>query len=178
MSSKGKNTQVSKIVSHVLVVLWMAVIFCFTAQTGDESGNLSSGVSRLFMTIWNKIFFLGWDNAQVLAMAELWDYPIRKLAHMTEFGILAVLLWNGLKYYAQIDTMKKRYLFAWVGAVCYAATDEFHQLFVPGRSGNLFDVCVDTLGVTIAIVLVHLVIKIACGLRKKSAGVVNEKRKR
>jgi len=146
-----------KIVSHVLVVLWMVVIFCFTAQTGDESGNLSSGVSYLFMTIWNKIFFLGWDETQVLAMAELWGYPIRKLAHMTEFGILAVLIWSALKHYVQIDTMKKRYIVAWVAAVCYAATDEFHQLFVPGRSGNLFDVCVDASGALIALCIVALV---------------------
>ena len=141
------------ILTHLLVVLWMTVIFCFTAQNGDESGNLSSGVTHLVMTALNQLFQLGWNEVQLLEMVALWDYPIRKLAHMTEFGILSVLMFHAIKNYKFVDSIKKRYLFAWLGAVAYAVTDEFHQLFVPGRSGNLFDVCVDATGVTVALCL-------------------------
>lgn len=142
-----------KILTHLLVVVWMIVIFSFSAQPGEESADLSGGISHMVMSLINQVFGLGWDEAQVLDMTALWDYPIRKLAHMTEFGILAVLIFMALKHYAQINTMKKRYFVAWLGAVCYAATDEFHQLFVEGRSGNLFDVCVDATGAAIAIAL-------------------------
>ena len=150
-----QTCKVGCVIAHLAALAWMVVIFCFTAQNGDESGNLSSGVTEFVMTILNQLFQLGWDDAKLLEMISLWDYPIRKLAHMTEFGILAVLIFHAMKYYPCISSSKKRYLFAWFGAVAYAATDEFHQLFVPGRSGNLFDVCVDATGALIALVLVY-----------------------
>ena len=96
---------------------------------------------------------MGWNTAELAELAEWLQYPVRKLAHMTEFGILSVLMFHAIKNYKFVDSIKKRYLFAWLGAVAYAVTDEFHQLFVPGRSGNLFDVCVDATGVTIALCL-------------------------
>ena len=146
-----------KIISHLGVIAWMVVIFCFSAQPGDTSSDVSGSISHLFMQIWNWIFQLDWDAAKVLEMAEVWDYPIRKLAHMTEFGILAALVFGAIKYYPQVDTMRKRYVGAWMVAVVYAATDEFHQRFVPDRSGNLVDVCVDATGAVIALLLVAAV---------------------
>lgn len=157
-NKKGEAIKkISVVLSHILVLAWMLVIFSFSAQPGEESADLSGGVSHLFMIIWNQIFGLGWDDAKVLAMTEIWDYPIRKLAHMTEFGILAVLIFVAIKYYAKIQTTKQRYFIAWIATACYAATDEFHQLFVPDRSGNLFDVGVDSTGALIALVLVFAV---------------------
>ena len=171
MKTEIKNNKrgfaAGKVVSHLAVLLWMIVIFCFTAQNGDESGDLSSGVTHLLMTILNQLFQLGWDEAELLQMVAVWDYPVRKLAHMTEFGILAVLIFTAIKYYKFVDTTKKRYFFAWLGAVAYAATDEFHQLFVPGRSGNLFNVGVDATGVTIALVFAYVVATLHRSLCKK-----------
>ena len=167
MDSKGKGALASKIVSHVLVVLWMGVIFCFTAQTGDESGNLSSGFTQMLVTGWNDIFRLGWNETQILAITESLGYPIRKMAHMTEFGVLAVLIWSALKYYTQINTMKKHYTVSWIAAVGYAMTDESHQLFVEGRSGNLFDVGVDAAGAFVALVLVYGIRLILTKIRKR-----------
>lgn len=148
------RSKVKCVFAHVLVAAWMIVIFCFSAQPGEESADLSGGISHMFMSILNQVFALGWDESYVLEMAGVWDFPIRKLAHMTEFGILAVLIFVAIQYYNKINTVKKRYIFAWLGAVCYAATDEFHQLFVQGRSGNLFDVCVDSFGITIALAII------------------------
>ncbi|MBQ3559371.1 MAG: VanZ family protein [Agathobacter sp.] len=162
----SKLQKIRQVISHVFVVAWMIVIFCFSAQPGEESADLSGGISHLFMQIWNWIFQLGWDEAQLLEMTAIWDFPIRKLAHMTEFGLLAVLVFAAIRFYTQIDTQKKRYLCAWLAAVVYAASDEFHQLFVPGRSGNLFDVGVDTCGITIALVLLYFVRRIYGRIRQ------------
>lgn len=155
--SNVTKSRVFAMLSHVLVLLWMGVIFCFSAQPGEDSADLSGGISHLFMTIWNQVFGLGWDEAKILAMTEIWDFPIRKLAHMTEFGILAVLIFVAIKHYTRIQTTKQRYMIAWIATVCYAATDEFHQLFVPERSGNLFDVGVDATGALIALCIAALV---------------------
>lgn len=162
--SKGQKLKL--VLSHILVVVWMIVIFCFSAQPGEKSADLSGSISYLFMQVWNWMFRLGWNEAEILEMTAIWDFPIRKLAHMTEFGILAVLLFGAIKYYTQINTMKKRYLCAWLAAVVYAASDEFHQLFVPDRSGNLFDICVDAFGVSVALVFLYLLRRIYGRIRQ------------
>lgn len=167
MNKSRVGEKAGKIISHLLVIAWMAVIFSLSAQPGDESADLSGGISHLFMKIWNWIFCLGWDEAKVLAMTEVWDFPIRKLAHMTEFGILVVLIFLAIRYYRQIDSRRKHFLFSWLGAVAYALTDEFHQRFVPGRSGNLFDVCVDATGALLALCCVYAGLCILIKIRKR-----------
>ena len=162
----NKKTNIKKILVHVLLIVWMVVIFSFSAQVGDESADLSGGISHLFMTILNQMFRLGWDETRVLEMAGVWGFPIRKLAHMTEFGILAMLMFIVLKDYVQKHQTKKQYCLTWIGAVCYAATDEIHQLFVPGRSGNVIDVCVDAAGITIALILIYLVRRVYGRIRQ------------
>jgi VanZ family protein len=70
----------------------------------------------------NLPFFLGWD------------YVVKKLGHFIGYGLLALSYFHMLKY------NKKQYWLAWTFAVLYAATDEFHQSFVPGRSPSIVDV--------------------------------------
>jgi VanZ family protein len=74
-----------------------------------------------------------------------WDFVLRKLAHMTEYAILAVLLVRALG----------RELPAWLLAVAYAATDEFHQRFVSGRHASPVDVCIDAAGAAIGILVLQ-----------------------
>ena len=160
--TRHAHAQYGKVVAFLkygVILAWMIFIFYMSAQPGDVSGDISGGVSHLFMKIWNVVFFQGWSEVEVLHMAELWDYPIRKLAHMTEFGILAMLVYWGLgqRMEEKIRTwfpVHTRYVSAWIFTVIYAATDEIHQLFVPDRSGNGFDVCVDATGALLALVVV------------------------
>jgi VanZ family protein len=74
-----------------------------------------------------------------------WDLVLRKLAHMTEYAILAVLLARALGSYA----------WAFGLAVAYAATDEVHQLFVRGRHGSPIDVGIDAVGALIGLGLLR-----------------------
>lgn len=164
---KDRKNKRNSIIAHMMVLIWMLVIFCFTAQNGEESGNLSGGMIRMLVEFINDLCGMKWSEIQILETVKMLGYPVRKLAHMTEFGILAVLLFRVSKYYTQINTNKKRFWFSWLGTVAYAATDEFHQLYVPGRSGNLFDVCVDAAGAFLALGMVFIVIRLQ---KKVSAG--------
>lgn len=74
-----------------------------------------------------------------------WDLLLRKLAHATEYAILAALLARALA----------RPLPALLIAVGYAATDELHQNFVPGRHASPLDVAIDTTGALIALFLLR-----------------------
>jgi VanZ family protein len=70
-----------------------------------------------------------------------WDTVLRKCAHMAEYAILAVLILRATGSSAA----------AFALAVAYAATDEVHQTFVPGRHGSPVDLAIDTAGVLIGL---------------------------
>lgn len=156
-----------RIFSHVLVLVWMIVIFCFSAQVAEDSADLSGGLCHFIARVLNFVFGMGWNEVELLEVAGLIVYPVRKIAHMTEFGILAVLIYFALGFYGQFSVDKKRYLCAWILTICYACTDEIHQLFVPGRSGNLFDVGVDSTGALLALVFLYIVRRVYIKIRKR-----------
>lgn len=81
-------------------------------------------------------------------MARRIEFPVRKAAHMTEYAILALLLLGMITK----DRITRKQLLSVICLVAaYAATDEYHQLFVPGRSGQVRDVVIDTVGGTLGL---------------------------
>ena len=60
-----------------------------------------------------------------------------------------------------LRTLRKAALLAWTCATLYAATDEFHQLFVPGRAGLFTDVLIDATGAAIGLLLAVSIIALA-----------------
>jgi VanZ family protein len=70
-----------------------------------------------------------------------WDLVLRKAAHAGEFAVLGFLLLRALG----------RELPAFAAGIAYAATDELHQTFVPGREGAVLDVLVDAVGVAVGV---------------------------
>ncbi len=77
-----------------------------------------------------------------------WDYLIKKSSHALGYGLLALSYFHLLKY------NKKQIWLAWLMALTYAATDEFHQSFVSGRNSSIIDVLIfDNLGALIMLSL-------------------------
>lgn len=75
-----------------------------------------------------------------------WDYVIKKMGHTIGYGLLALSYFHFIKY------GPKKYWLAWLLAIVFAATDEFHQFFVPGRHASAFDVLIfDNLGAAFAL---------------------------
>jgi VanZ family protein len=70
-----------------------------------------------------------------------WDLVLRKLAHATEYAVFGFLLLRALG----------RELPAVFAGVAYAATDELHQHFVPGRHASPYDVVIDACGVLLGV---------------------------
>ena len=83
----------------------------------------------------------------------LFDLILKKAAHMIEYGILASLLWRALSR-GQGSLSRSAWVTAFVVSVLYAASDEYHQTFVPGRNGTPVDVGLDTVGALIALLVV------------------------
>ncbi len=69
-----------------------------------------------------------------------WDFVLRKLAHLGEYAVLGALLARALATVPAVGS-----------GIAYAATDEIHQTFVPGREGSIVDVALDALGVGLGV---------------------------
>lgn len=137
----------------IMTLGWMILIFLFSAQKAEESDYTSLSVGMIIGKICIPEFEQ-LDQTEQIWFAEQINYPVRKCAHATEYGILALLFYGTYTGYG----VRKAGRFSVLSAVFYAATDEFHQLFVPGRSGDIKDVCIDGTGAICAVLLCKLVI--------------------
>ena len=113
-------------------------------QNGGSSDGFSLLFAETFASIANELGFHG--NIWIL------NRIVRKLAHLTEFTILGGVLYVVLRRYIEYGTVVKTIV---VGIVI-ASLDEFIQLFSLGRSSQLSDVLIDTVGIIIGISVVKL----------------------
>lgn len=91
-------------------------------------------------------------DADAVHTLQVW---IRKAGHVSEYTVLCALCWRGLAIRdgatSPARELRRRAMTAWLIAVAFAVTDEWHQSFVPSREGQVRDVAVDALGATLAI---------------------------
>lgn len=145
----------ARIIWLIVTIIWMAVIFSFSAREADESAAMSHSVGK---EIGRLVIpeFRSWSEDKQEQFAERIDFPVRKCAHASEYAVLGVLI-LGTAYSFSEDQEKKSALISWCIGTAYAATDEFHQLFVPGRSCQFRDVCIDGAGVLAGVLLFSLI---------------------
>lgn len=141
-----------RVLFWVLTVICMAVIFYFSSRTADESSRQSGAILDWLINIFG-------DNSFT-------DFIVRKSAHCLEYTGLCILF-NCAFYFTRnkISTIPS--------VICtsaYAVTDEFHQLFVDGRSCEIRDWAIDTCGAVIGAIcflILFLIIKAIIKSRKK-----------
>ena len=157
---------IKKIISTAIVLLMMVLIFLFSAQPGDRSDETSLSVGGVIGQIFISDFEQ-WTPEEQFAFAERINHPVRKLAHATEYAVLGGLVAAmfgayGLRGWLRLGV-------AWGCTALYACTDEFHQLFVPGRSGQLADVLIDSSGALAGVLLCLLVAAIWTRIKGRKA---------
>lgn len=136
MAGNRRKRNKAGIIWLFLMLIWLMVIFSFSAKKADESTVMSHSVGKLIGNI---------------VIPEYRSWPEDKQEQFAE------------------DQGKKNRLLCWCAGTAYAATDEFHQLFVPGRSCQFRDVCIDSAGILTGIVLFSLI--------KHQIAKYNEKKK-
>ena len=150
----------SKRLSWVAVILCMAAIFLFSHQPAEKSDNLSKGITK---TIVEKVEKVSPEKEFNLRKA---NQVVRKNAHFFIYLALGALLLKALnrsKVYGL-----RAITFALILSVLFAISDEFHQLFVPGRGAQVSDVLIDSAGAITGIVLYLLIHKIKKTSRRSS----------
>ncbi len=142
---------------RLLVFLWALVIaeavmiFCFSAQNGEQSILTSTGITAFVM----RLVTPGFDSmseAEQMAIIGQASHFVRKAAHFTEFAMLGA----SLRLLFHVLSLRRPVLFAWAAGALYACTDEVHQMFVDGRGAMWQDVCIDSAGVLAAVLLATL----------------------
>jgi VanZ family protein len=161
-----------RVVFLVLVIFWMALIFAFSSQPSDESTEVSHSVGKK-IGAWFVPGYADWQPEKQEEFAAAIDYPVRKTAHASEYAVLA-LLFVGVLSSWEIRFFHGNYrvISAFVLTAAYASTDEFHQLFVPGRSGRVQDVLIDSLGALVGC-LCFLAVRTLLGKIRKRGNPLN-----
>jgi VanZ family protein len=134
---------VSKLRHWILPIAWMGVIFMFSHQPATQSSKISSSVTEKVLQVIEHIAPNASDEV------EWWHGFIRKNAHFFIYLVLGCLLVKPLK----CQGVKKPLLVAFIISVLYAVSDETHQLFIEGRSGQIRDVLIDSMGALTGLIL-------------------------
>lgn len=152
-------------VTFFILVFWMAVIFLFSAQNGTQSSGISRSVGYGIAENRNKLFHQEKSDEKIAKQVEAMQFVIRKGAHMSEYALLAVFVLLHVCCYERKP--KGFWLWAWGFCIAFAATDEIHQLFVPGREGRVWDVCIDSIGSLMGVLVFMLCYKIVWKRKEK-----------
>ena len=141
------------------------MIFLFSNQEAEASSRVSNSFVDNTVVKLYKVFDSNLSTDKENDIKEFLFVPIRKTAHFSSYFILGLLVLFTLREYGVKD---KVWYYAILICFLYAVSDEIHQLFVAGRSGEVLDVLLDTLGSSIAVFISKYI------LVKKEFKVINE----
>ncbi len=143
--------KMKKIIKYTLLIIWMIIIFLFSNQPAKESGKLSNSFLEKTITI----FYKDINTEKKEQLIKKYGLITRKLAHFTIYLVLGVLMLSTISEY----NIKTKILVSITLCFLYALSDEIHQLFIIGRSGEFKDVLIDTAGSFIGINIYNIINK-------------------
>ena len=142
---------IKRIIFAILIIINCVVIFSFSSQNSEKSSKQSDVVvDRVVNTIERR-------NKKAKKDPTLKDkvtFYVRKTAHFTVYTLLGIWLMNEANTFD--ITKKKKWIICLLFGFLYAASDEFHQSFVGGRSQEIRDILIDTSGIAFGCLLVIL----------------------
>lgn len=158
-----RGVKLKKAISIITVIIWMISIFSFSNQQGESSSSTSKKVSKIIVNIIDiKHEYNEEKKQQIISNIEPY---IRKLAHFSLYAIGGVLLMNVVRLFLLKENMQ--ILTSSSIGILYAAIDEIHQLVIPGRSGKITDVLIDSLGILTGIMVFMLCDKVVKIIKEK-----------
>ena len=153
-----RKNKISKIniIRAILIILLLATfvrIFCFSNQNGTKSSGISRKVTEIVTSNIKKVQNMPQKEKEIFL--EHTEKIIRKLAHFSIYTVVGLLMMSLMNTY-KLKQSKRIWISLIVG-VLYASSDEIHQYFVPGRSCEFGDVCIDLCGAMRGILSVYVV---------------------
>ncbi|WP_427337976.1 VanZ family protein [Caloranaerobacter sp. DY30410] len=146
------------ILSWTVVLLWLVLIFYFSSQPAVESDRLSKKVTQVIIENVGRLVPLDIESSTTTDLVSKFNRIVRKFAHFGIYFVLGILVMNGFRASGIRDF--RAFIFSLIFCILYAASDEVHQIFVPGRGAQVLDVLIDSLGAFVGIGIYKLVEKI------------------
>ncbi|MBR5515267.1 MAG: VanZ family protein [Clostridia bacterium] len=150
----------------IIILLWalvfscMVLIFTMSSEPAVVSSETSGNTLRAIL----KIVYPGFrdlEESEQQPIIDKYQHFIRKTAHFTVYTLLGILV-----SLAMAQHTKSFLLPSYLIGTLYAVSDEIHQLYVPGRSGQISDVLLDSAGVLLGCLLIFILYKL---IKKKRA---------
>lgn len=161
--SERRNMNKNFIISILFVILCALFIFFMSSMDINESnGNSKTIIKDVVEKSVKTTNGLGItakhpSKNKIQQVIEKWNYPLRKVAHASEYFIFTFLILLALKS-SKVSGIKM-FTIALIICFIYACTDEYHQTFINGRTGQFSDVLIDTLGGFISCLLYECIMK-------------------
>lgn len=158
------NTKYKKILSWLLVLIWLVVIFTFSSMNSiDSNAKSEKTINKVLETTIDTTNNLGITNkhpksSKINNYVTKLNFPLRKCMHAFVYFILGLLVLNALKI--SNITNYRQYLICLIFCFICSLFDEYYQTFIDGRTGQIMDSIIDTIGTTISIIGYYLLNKI------------------
>lgn len=166
---KRKNPIIS-FIYWIPSLLIMYLIFQFSAADATHSSALSNGITASAVEFLNRLFSLHLSLKEQAGIVSALHTFVRKCGHFLEYMALGFFLFPAFHHTFDSLHRKWQFLFPWIFCFCYAASDEIHQLFVPGRAGMFRDVVLDSIGAAFGI----LCFLLFCKCKKTLSKVIQD----
>ncbi len=146
-----------RIITVLLTIALCVTIFCLSAENATESSATSRGIIKKVIAL----FIDDFENLSEAKQKEIcapFQFVVRKSAHFCLYFLLGTLAFLSVLTYDKIASWLKVSIgisFAYL----YAVSDEIHQRFVPGRSGELRDTLIDLSGAIIGVFITVFIVK-------------------
>jgi VanZ family protein len=140
---------------HHVLKAWIAAILWLIVIAIESSAWLSANnTGRILYPVFHFLFGMNWERF------EYWHFYMRKGGHVFGYGLLSILLFRAWRETLPAGSAAK-WSFRWAsmavfGTALVASLDEWHQSFIPTRTGTVRDVVLDTCAGTGAQILVFL----------------------
>ncbi|CAH2215055.1 VanZ family protein [Tepidibacter aestuarii] len=129
----------------VISMLWMCLIFYFS----NQPASISDAQSDMTIGVINYI-----TSTDIIEINNI-DYIVRKTAHFSLYFILSILMTLSIE--SIVHNKNNSYKLGAIISVVYSMSDEFHQMFTPGRGAQIKDVGIDSLGIVCGILILKFI---------------------
>ena len=152
----NENKKKIKYVKCIIAIICCIIIFSFSAVPATASTKQSKGLT------YNVIKLLNGNKLtekELVKLTKRVNPVIRKIAHFSIYMILAIFTYMfieelNIKSKSEKERLRKNILYTCIFCLIYAIFDEIHQIYVPGRTGKIIDVIIDTLGACMGITII------------------------
>ena len=148
--------KLKRVIYTILLIIWMLVIFLFSNQTASKSQSASDKVASDIVDVVEVVTKNDIKESKKESIIENTRFIVRKTAHFTLYFILGIIVYLLLTSY----NVKRPIFYSILFCFLYACSDEIHQLFSSGRTAKVMDVCIDTFGSSVAIIIFSTITKL------------------